>query len=219
MTLNHYPRHVGDFVKDTVGLSLAERGAYTVMLDQYYSSEKPLPLNADEIYRMCGAITPQDRKAVDYVLRKYFDVRVTGRHQKRCDAEIAAYRERCAKASASATARWSESNAPAMRPHTPEHTDGNAIHKPVTSNQKTGRASRLPADWQPSPELHAFALQHLSPTAASLETTKFKNHWAGVAGARGSKLDWPATFQNWVLNAIGYGAERAKSSEPKRMVL
>lgn len=92
--MNHYPHHIGDFAKKTKGLSLTERGAYRELLDQYYVHEKPLPLDKREVYRMAVAATPAERKAVDYVLGKYFVEKPDGWHQKRCDEEIVLYRKR-----------------------------------------------------------------------------------------------------------------------------
>ena len=96
--MNHYPKHVGDFIKDTVGLSLAERGAYTALLDQYYASERPIVYA--ERYRLTNAKTKTEKTAVEYVLRRYFTEQPDGWHQKRADLEIEKYRDISNKASA-----------------------------------------------------------------------------------------------------------------------
>ena len=36
-----------------------------------------------------------------------------------------------------------------------------------------------------------------------LESRKFADYWAAKAGAGGVKLDWQATWRNWVRNAKG----------------
>lgn len=134
--MNHYPRHIGDFVRDTVGLTMAERGAYTALLDQYYASEKPI--NDAEKYRICGAQSQSDRQAVDYILTRYFTPSSSGWRQKRADAEIALYQQKTESARKSANTRWKldkercERNANAMR----THCDGNASHKPLASSQE-----------------------------------------------------------------------------------
>jgi uncharacterized protein YdaU (DUF1376 family) len=63
--MNHYPKHVGDYIRDTVGLSMLEEGAYTRMLDQYYAAERPLPLDRALVYRLARAKSVGERKAVD----------------------------------------------------------------------------------------------------------------------------------------------------------
>lgn len=89
--LNHYPRHVGDIITATIGLSLMERGAYDALLDQYYAREAPLPLDRKEVYRLAAANGAAERKAVDYVIARFFKEEPDGWHQARCDEEIALY--------------------------------------------------------------------------------------------------------------------------------
>lgn len=74
------------------------------------------------------------------------------------------------------------------------------IKKEPKSKAETQRASRLPADWQPSDEDVAFCKTerpdlHVGKTAAC-----FRDYWRGVSGGKGCKLDWSATWRNWVRN-------------------
>ncbi|MGT2495032.1 DUF1376 domain-containing protein [Cupriavidus basilensis] len=71
--MNYYERHIGDYIRDTVGLSMLEDGAYGRLLDQLYQTEKPLPLDRKEVYRMARATSATERKAVDYVVGKFFE--------------------------------------------------------------------------------------------------------------------------------------------------
>jgi hypothetical protein len=48
-----------------------EHGAYTLLLDRLYGSEKPIP-QAD-VYRVTRAVTKPEREAVDSVLTEFFD--------------------------------------------------------------------------------------------------------------------------------------------------
>ncbi len=88
--MNYYRRYSGDYLRDTARLTLTEHGAYTLMLDYYYSDEQPLPVDRDEIYLLVRAMRTADQRAVDKVLSLYFELREDGYHQKRVDAEIAA---------------------------------------------------------------------------------------------------------------------------------
>lgn len=205
LEINHYPKHVGDFIRDTVGLSLAERGAYNALLDQYYASEKPLPLDPKEWYRMTGAASKADRAAVDYVVRKYFSEQSDGWHQKRADIEIEAYRERSAAAVRSVNARWSKRNTNVIRPY----AERNANQKPVANSQEvqeqrprasapTPKRTRLPNDWTVPPEwAHWAALER--PDWDSDQVLRvslaFRDHWLSKGEVR---ADWEATWRNWV---------------------
>lgn len=68
-----------------------------------------------------------------------------------------------------------------------------------------GRGARLPPDWAPSPELDVWALSRPGITADVLanETAKFIDYWRAVPGSKGVKLDWSATFRNWIRNVKG----------------
>jgi uncharacterized phage protein (TIGR02220 family) len=121
--VNYYPHHIGDYLRDTSHLSLLEHGAYRRMLDLYYASEKPLPLNVDGLYRLVQAKSKQEKEAVDAILEEFFSRTDSGWRNSRADAEIAKAQEKGMKAKASAGVRWqSERNANAMR----THSEGNA---------------------------------------------------------------------------------------------
>lgn len=143
--MNYYEKHIGDYIKDTVSLSMMEDGAYNRLIDQYYQSERPLPLDRKEIYREARASSAAERKAVDYVIGKFFDETPEGFIQKRIVAEIARYQDKQRKAKASADARWnkdktgSDGNANASDSHDASgmrsHSGGNAHQSPDSSNQ------------------------------------------------------------------------------------
>lgn len=91
--MNYYERHLGDYAKQASHLSMLEHGAYTLLLDRYYTTEKGIP--QDHIYRVTRANTPQERKAVDNVLREFFYLAEDGVWRKnRCEAEIEIARSR-----------------------------------------------------------------------------------------------------------------------------
>jgi hypothetical protein len=75
---------------------------------------------------------------------------------------------------------------------------------PPKGGQK--KASRLPADWQPSGSLIDYAALH-GVTGAWLarETERFRNHWLGKSGKDATKADWDATWRNWILRAVEQG--------------
>lgn len=85
--MNFYKRFIGDIQAKTGGLTLAEFGAYDRLLDHYYSTEVPVP--ADEVYRICRAMSASERGAVDKVLAKFFDLTPTGYAQSKADEQIA----------------------------------------------------------------------------------------------------------------------------------
>ena len=70
--MNYYERHLGDYAKDTGHLSVLEHGAYTLLLDRYYSTEVGIP--ETQAFRLARARTPEEREAVDTVLAEFFEL-------------------------------------------------------------------------------------------------------------------------------------------------
>lgn len=137
--MNYYNRHIGDYLKDTAHLSLLEHGVYGRLLDVYYTKESAI---ADaEAVRLVGARSKEERGALESVLNEFFELCDGMWSHKRCDEEIASFKEKQRKAKASAEKRWaqSERNAEAMR----THTEGNAPSNqyPITNNHSEANAS------------------------------------------------------------------------------
>lgn len=124
--MHYYKRHLGDYAKDTKHLSLAEHGAFAVLLDYYYSTEKPIP--DDRCERIANAYTDAERHAVRTVLQEFFRLTDSGWVNDRADKEIGIASDKSLKAKASADARW---NANALR----TESEGNASHKPLSTTK------------------------------------------------------------------------------------
>jgi hypothetical protein len=89
--------------------------------------------------------------------------------------------------------------------------------------EKTPRrnGTRLPADWSPTPALIAAARAERPDIDLRVETAKFRDHWHAKAGRDAVKLDWDATYRNWIRNArgpTGFGgrAEPARNRQELR---
>lgn len=86
-SVNYYERHLGDYAKDTRHLTMLEHGAYTLLLDRYYSTEQPIP--AGQAYRYALARTRDEKAAVDAVLNEFFFLQDGVWKKRRCEQEIA----------------------------------------------------------------------------------------------------------------------------------
>lgn len=92
--MNYYNRHIGDYAAATRHLSILEHGAYTILLDVYYTTEQPLPVDVKQAARKAGARSKEDVAAVEGVLGEFFVLAADGWRHARCDAEIAAYQSK-----------------------------------------------------------------------------------------------------------------------------
>lgn len=81
----------------------------------------------------------------------------------------------------------------------------------IAQNPRTspnGKATRISPDFQPTRAMVAWARQKTPHVDGRLETEKFINYWLGKAGRDSAKLDWPATWRNWMLSAAERTATR-----------
>lgn len=139
--MHYYSHNIGDYRRDTSHLTMLEHGAYRQLIDTYYLTEKPLPLDHADLMRTHSARSAEEVVAVENVLKDFFVRTEEGYIHKRCDVEIEAFHAKSTSARESAKARWSrvraEKDADAMR----THSEGNANHKPITNNQEPSKSS------------------------------------------------------------------------------
>ena len=128
--MNFYPRFVGDYIRDTGHLSLAEHGAYNILLDHYYATERPITrINA---MKLCHAVSKSDKAAVESVLSEFFHSTDQGYRNARADREISKAKEKSKKAKQSINARWGQRNTDTNVLRTNDKRNTNEI---LTNNQ------------------------------------------------------------------------------------
>lgn len=76
----------------------------------------------------------------------------------------------------------------------------NVAHSDSDSDIKieARRGTRLPSDWEPSELLKAWASKERPDLELVSVVPKFRDYWVAVPGQRGLKLDWEATFRNFI---------------------
>lgn len=109
-----YSFYIGDYARKTAHLSLLEHGAYRRLLDHYYALRAPLPADPTRLYRICGARSPAERKAVLLVASEFFIKTESLLRHERCDSEIEKLLKYSERQSATAKRRHSHGTATAM---------------------------------------------------------------------------------------------------------
>ena len=68
------------------------------------------------------------------------------------------------------------------------------------------KASRMTEEWQLPKAWGEWAVaeHNLSVETVRLEANKFRDYWLAKAGKDGAKLDWSATWRNWVRNSLEF---------------
>ena len=194
--MNFYPFHIGDYISHTSHLSDAEDLAYRRMIDLYYQSEKPF-YDIDFIARKVKS-TP---KIVEQLLFEFFEETPDGWKNKRADREIAKYHAMQEGGRKGAALRWAKGSDsppkhPLMQTKNQEPRTNNHIIEPVAKATKAKRLdiTILPIEWF---EFCKEARPDLKPHDVF---EQFKDYWIAQGGQKGAKLDWTATWRNWVRN-------------------
>lgn len=74
------------------------------------------------------------------------------------------------------------------------------------------RGSRLPADWFPSESEIQFCKTERPDLDPAKTADRFRDYWIAQPGAKGVKLDWTATWRNWVRNE----SATSKQQQPQK---
>lgn len=83
-------------------------------------------------------------------------------------------------------------------PPTTSSSDPPATKPGKSSGKATG--SRIPDGFEPDADLLAWVRSN-APDVPRSEHARFVDYWLGVPGAKGRKVDWPATWRNWMRRA------------------
>lgn len=212
-----------DWLAGTRGLTASETGVYITLVAMMYEVEGPIPNDIKRLARLCGSTPAALKKAIDGLVEAGKIIQdERGFFNRRVEIEIKKRAEKRAAASASANVRWKKSeqnqqseNANASDPQCVR----NASQKPEPEKKKEEakasskkRGSRLSSDWRLPEGWGAWAVEKgLSEVCTRREAEKFRNYWVGKAGTAATKMDWEATWKNWVLKAI---EDRSASRRP-----
>jgi len=197
------PLYIGDYLADTARLTTEQHGAYLLLLMDYWRSGR-LPNNDQVLAQICK-LNPDAWSNAKAMLMPFFSIEDGCWIHKRVEQEMAEAKinqtkkhERAVKA---AEARWKNatSNANAMQKQCPLPSPSPSPVLNTIEVAKAPKAQRLnlntiPEDWY---NFCRSERQDLNPKDIWVQ---FKDYWSSVPGSKGTKLDWFATWRNWVRN-------------------
>ena len=198
--MHYYKRNLGDYAKKAGRLTMLQHGAYTLLIDSCYDREVFPTL--EQALEWTWASTEAEVEAVKFVLSRFFELDKEGcyvqdrilqellHYHKNADTNKRIADEREAKRRDNSTKR-----VPSVNEATPNH-------KPLTINQepieKKTLGKRLASDFSFPKEWEDFC-QQTRPELSPVKTfDQIKDYWIAQAGQKGVKLDWFATWRNWV---------------------
>ena len=210
MGLPYFPLFPTDFEADTSHLTLAEDGAYNRLLRLCWMTPGcSLPDDEAWIMRRMRARTDDEIEAVRAVLAEFFTVKNGRCSNARLTREYHAAHEaherrknagaKGGKAKALKTNETTPSNAVA-KPKQPE-PEPEPLKREAKASPKS-QGTRLPDDWTLPMTWGEWALSEQWPDPViRAEADKFRDYWHSVAGQKGRKADWFATWRNWMRNS------------------
>jgi uncharacterized protein YdaU (DUF1376 family) len=214
--LNYYRRFIGDYARDTRHLSMLEHGAYGLLLDTIYSTEKPLPKDLAILYKICGASTKRERNAVKSVLSEFFCEKPTGFSNKKFEKEVRHSKSRinAAKKNGGKGGRPKKHKPSANPDPNPVESYPAPAPAPTKEREETSGAARhkgLPMleSFSLDADMTLFAMKN-GISDVPREFAKFKDHHM----AKGSVFrNWTAAWRLWVSNWEDFsGGGRGKKS-------
>lgn len=98
----------------------------------------------------------------------------------------------------------------------PDPTRPDPTHIEVTkvTSSLSKRGTRIDASWMPDGELIAAMQAECPNINLEAEHRKFIDYWIAQPGQKGVKLDWSATWRNWVRRAAESGSGAVVSRLP-----
>ena len=201
--MHYYKFNIADYRKDTGHLSTVEHGIYRQLIDWYYLDEKPIPLETQVVMRRLS-LGSEYESALHNVLADFFVQAKNGYTQSRIDMELNDYQDQAIKNKTNGKLGGRPKKTQSVILGNPNESEINPNHKPITNNHKPSkeptatRGTRLPADWKPNAELVAWSKTERPDLDLRKVFEEFKDYWSSVAGSKGVKLNWDATWRNWV---------------------
>jgi len=183
--MHYYQFNIGDYARDTVGISLIEDIAYRRLIDNYHLNERPLNGCSASVARVIGMREYHDE--VNYILERFFVQNDNGDWvHGRVEENIRAYRNQKTTAikagKASGKARRQKARERSLNERS---TDGErTLNQPITNNQEpetniNGNTNVLPVDAGASPDCpHLEIIKLYHETLPELQAV-IPSRWEG----------------------------------------
>lgn len=223
--IKFYP---SDFLGGTSGLSPAERGVYMTLLCLMYEQDGPIPRDDGRLARRCGSPKAAFIRAVECLIDEGKLTEVDGMlSNNRVEKAIVDRANRVETATIAANQRWDAQKQKSQTNQRPDNAQAlpeqcqsecqpepepDIKKEPKGSLQKK-RGTRLPDNWFLPLDWGQWAVDEgYTLDQIKDESDRFKDYWIGAAGQKGLKLNWFATWRNWVRNSKQRKAGNGKPS-------
>ena len=225
--MHFYKFHIGDYMSHTRHLSLLEDLAYRRLLDFYFLHEQPIKhrdaarqigmreheedvltvLNEFFLSTDDGFVNPRANKEIEeykaHQGTSAYGAFIRDNQSLKSVVQKDVYIQHFTNGTLDTYIKTLRTQDVPIMSTSSTH-DATNNHKPLTINHKpikeNKRGSRLPQDWFLSKSMGDWATQERPDLDVRQVAEQFKDYWAAQAGQKGVKLDWDATWRNWVRN-------------------
>ena len=208
--MHYYPFNIGDFSLHTSHLTLEEEAVYRRLLDFYYDTEQPIPVETQRVIRRLRLVSYES--VVDTILDEFFIKQDDGWHNLRADIEIADYHSKAKTARENGKKGGRPKKNSGSKTHpvilaNPDLTQTKAKQElePVTKNNKTvtssGRMKR-PTIQELMTEFEGRVLDH------EVQAASFLNHYEsnGWKVGKNPMKSWKHAVTNWITRGKQNGS-------------
>ena len=225
--MHFYKFHIGDYMSHTRHLSLLEDLAYRRLLDFYFLHEQPIKhrdaarqigmreheedvltvLNEFFLSTDDGFVNPRANKEIEeykaHQGTSAYGAFIRDNQSLKSVVQKDVYIQHFTNGTLDTYIKTLRTQDVPIMSTSSTH-DATNNHKPITINHKpikeNKRGSRLPQDWFLTKAMGDWATQERPDLDVRQVAEQFKDYWAAQAGQKGVKLDWDATWRNWVRN-------------------
>ena len=208
----YYKFNISDWHLATSHLSLEEEAVYFKLINYYYDTEKPIPEETQSVIRRLRL--GKQSTTVTLILGEFFTLEGDGWHHARCDDEIEKYHQKAEvnQKVGKLGGRPRKINDLGDNPQITQSVSKNNPQITLTKNQepltknhiisvaKATKAQRLSKDFILPTEWIEFCRTERKDLSPESVFAQFKDYWIAQGGQKGAKLDWFATWRNWVRN-------------------
>ena len=195
----YYKFNIADWHLATSHLSLEEEAIYCRLINYYYDTEQAIPEETQSVIRRLRLGSYSE--IVGIILKEFFTLESDGWHHKRCDDEISQYHDKAEVNQINGKKGGRPKKTQTVSKDNPDITL-TKNHKPLTINHsidvaKAPKAKRLSLEELPK-EWEDFCNKERPDLKPLNVWNQFRDYWIAQGGQKGTKLDWFATWRNWV---------------------
>lgn len=208
-----------DWLAGTRGLTAAETGVYITLVAMMYETGGPLNIPEARLARLCNCPAGAFRRILESLQTAGKLVqREGGWSNERFECEAYKRVLSSQNASDSSRSRWAiqrekakqnqpDEDATASVPHEFPHAkpmlpDTRYQNREANASLPHKRAARLPPDWVLPVDWGEWAVAEGWPeNVIRSEAERFRDYWVAKGGKDATKLDWQATWRNWMRNS------------------